>query len=134
MLLTREQILAADDTSKRETVPVPEWFPDGEVLVGVMLGHERDKFEVEYQRAREGKSPNGIRAWLAAATLVDERGKRLFTPSDVTALARKSSIPLDRIWDVATRINGLTQKDVEALQKNSPAAPSGDSGSSSQES
>ena len=133
MFLTRDQILSADDTSKRVTVPVPEWADGGEVLVGIMEGHQRDKFEVEYSKAREGKSPHGIRGWLAAATLIDESGKRLFTPADIAALSRKSSIPLDRIWEAATKLNGLTQADVEALQKNFPAAPSGDSGSSSPE-
>lgn len=126
MSLTAEQILAADDL-KRELVPTPEW--GGEVFVVTMTGEERDAFEASCVNGSGGKPDlANFRAKLAARTVCDDNGKLLFTQAEVTALGKKSCSPLDRIADVAARLNYLGEKDVDALVKNSDGAPSADSG------
>lgn len=116
-ILKREQILSADDL-KRESVSVPEW--GGEVLVRTMTGAERDAFEAAIGggKARQVNTAN-IRARLVALTVVDEAGARLFADGDMEALGRKSAAALDRCFSVAMRLNGLSAKDVEELEKNS---------------
>jgi hypothetical protein len=118
-LLTREQILAADDL-KRETVPVPEW--GGDVIVKSLTGAERDEFEDSVVRQR-GKSRElnlrNARARLVSLSLVDEAGSRLFSAGDVEQLGRKSAAALDRVFGAAQRLSGLTEQDVDELAKNS---------------
>lgn len=126
-LLTREQILAADDCSRSETVPVPEW--GGDVIVGVIGGDERDRFELfREQEVKKGRASEGFRALLVAMACKDENGKPIFKPEDVLALGKKSSFVLERVFRVALKVNGIGDEAIEATEKNSDAAPSGDSG------
>lgn len=122
MLLTRDDILASPLSLPVERVPVPEWQPDGEVLVKTMTGAERDAFEQEVVAA--GDRLDNIRARIAAHTCVDEQGKRLFSPDDIQALGRTSCVALDRVFDAARRLNKLSKQDVEELEKNSARDPS----------
>ena len=113
-MLTKDQILAANDLTK-ETVDVPEW--GGPVFVRVLTGAERDAFESEAVGDRRvGKS--NVRAQLCARAICDERGDRLFSDDEVGALAAKSAAALDRVFEAASRLNGLSGRDVEELEKN----------------
>lgn len=124
-MLTREQILAADDVAS-EVVAVPEW--GGEVRVKVMTGAERDAFEsLVTAKAKLGQLADNMRATVVAASVVDETGTPLFTERDIEALGRKSWTALERVADVAARLNRLTDADVEEIRKNS--GPSPDAGS-----
>lgn len=129
-LLTRDQILAADDLP-RELVEVPEW--GGAVLVRTLTGAERDQFEAQVveMRGRKIKSLNmaNLRARLVSLCVVDEKGERLFTDADVKALGGKSAAALQRVFDVASRLSGLGEEDIEELEKNLDAGRNGDSGS-----
>ena len=113
-MLTKEQILRADDLS-REKVEIPEW--GGVVFVRTLSGTERDAWELRLSSIRE-KGVGDIRASLAVACVVDESGKRLFADSDIAELGKKSWKPLDRIFDVAMRLNKMREEDVEELAKN----------------
>jgi hypothetical protein len=111
-VLTRDAILGADDLPK-EKVEVPEW--GGDVYVRTLTGTERDSFEKQWAG---GKVPEHVRAGLVVKTLVDESGKRIFEDGDVAKLGSKSAMVLDRLFAIAQRLNGLSQKDVEELEKN----------------
>lgn len=116
-LLTRENILAADDLG-RELVNVPEW--GGDVYVRGLTGKERDQFEASMIDQR-GKSQTvnlqNIRAKLAGLSICDENGKRIFTDADLAALAGKSALALNRVFEVARRLSGLGDDDVKELTK-----------------
>lgn len=116
-MLTKEQILSADDMQK-EVVSVPEW--GGDVWVRAMSASERDKLESEQISARRDKRDelSNIRARVCARCIVDDEGNRMFDESDIEALGQKSAAALDRVFDAAQRLNGLSEKDVEALEKN----------------
>lgn len=126
-LLTREQILGVADLGF-EDLDVPEW--GGSVRVGMLMGAERDAFEQEIV-TRQGKKVHvnlvNIRARLVALTVIDAEGQRLFSEADVKALGRKSALALNRVFEVAQRINGLTEADMEELAGNSGSAQSDDS-------
>jgi hypothetical protein len=111
MALDRSTILAFSDLTT-EVVDVPEW--GGSVHVRTMTGSERDRFEAEHI-----KDPSkDFRARIVATTVCDENGTRLFEPEDIPILGRKSCSALDRITDVAVRLNGFSKKDQEELAKN----------------
>jgi len=111
MNLTRDQILAASDRPI-EAVDVPEW--GGTVHVKTMSGSQRDRFEAEFTKDR-GKD---IRARLAAYALCDEAGNGLFSEADIKALGEKSTAALQRVFDVALRLNAVSTADIDELAKN----------------
>jgi hypothetical protein len=132
-LLTRTQILEAEDL-EREVVPVPEW--GGSVLIRGLTGRERDAFEVSIVRMQGGapgagmeRSLQNIRARLVAMSAIDESGARLFEDRDVRALGEKSAAALDRLFDVARRLSGLSEGEVQEMAEDFGGGPSGDSGS-----
>lgn len=129
-LLTREQILAADDTQK-ELVPVPEW--GGDVWVYGLSGTLRDRFE-EGTMDLSGKRPkvdlDNLRARLCALAMRDEKGSRLFDDSHVRELGMKSSAALNRVYEVAQRLSGMGPQDVQEMAKNFEPARGSGSGSS----
>lgn len=118
MILTRDDILRADDI-QAEIVDVPEW--GGQVRVKGLSGTERDRFEQDSidQRGKANKlNLANIRARLLVLCLVDEQGNRLFQRSDIDLLGQKSAAALNRVFEVARRLSGLNQEDVEELAEN----------------
>jgi len=117
-LLTRDQIFDSQDIQE-EIVAVPEW--GGSVKVRGMTGIERDVFESSIM---QGKGKNikmnwqNVRAKLVVHSVIDEDGNKLFTDADVARLGEKSAAALDRVFDVAQRLSGITKEDVEELAKN----------------
>lgn len=129
MILTREQILEASDR-KTEDVPVPEW--GGTVRVQSLSGRERDIYEAGLvQLGNDGTVRKvdmaNARSRLASLSIVDERGERVFTEEDVEALGEKSAIALERVFDVAARLCGLTEEAIEEMTAGFAGAPSGSS-------
>lgn len=116
-LLTRENILNADDIAHRD-VEVKEW--GGTVRVRSMSGAERDAFEQSILDAK-GKAKNikNIRARFVASLIVDEKGDRVFADSDIEALGKKNGKALDHLFDVAQKLSGMAEDDLEELAGNS---------------
>ena len=125
--LTRDTILQREDIKTVE-VECPEW--GGTVLVRGMSGVERDKFEASLvveddssaqkkggrrRRAEVKTTMDNIRAKICVWCMVDEQGNRLFTEADVAELGKKSAAPLDRVYDRASKLSGITEDDVEEM-------------------
>lgn len=128
--LSRDVILAATDV-QFEDVEVPEW--GGKVRVKSLTGKERDALEssmIVGKGKNKDVSLSNLRAKLVAQSVVDEQGMAIFTDEDIPALGAKSAAALNRVYEVAQRLSGITQDDVDELTKNSETAPSDDSGSS----
>jgi len=133
LLSNADAILGIDD-KEYEDVDIEQW--DVTVRIAVMSGASRDKWEMSMMQtdnSDRGYSLNikGLsRASLVALCLVDEKFNRIFvTNEQIEALSNKSAVVLDRLYEVAQRINGITDEDVEDLEKNSVAVQNGDSGS-----
>ena len=124
MLLSRESILGADDR-KTEDVAVPEW--GGTVRVRALSGTERDAYEAGIVQLRgDGtKTVNlkNLRGRLVALSCVDDEGNRLFTDEDAIALGDRSASALERVFDVARKLSGLSEDDVEELAEGFGSAP-----------
>lgn len=116
-VLGRDQILQAQDIAK-ELVHVPEW--GGDVYVRGMTGAERDKFEASLLTGKtNSKTMNliNVRAKMASLTICDESGGLLFSEADVKELSKKSAAALQRIFEIAQRLSGLGEADIEELSE-----------------
>ena len=126
-LISREAFLSADDL-KFEDVPVPEMGEDASVRIQVMPGNVRDVWEEGLTKRRDvnDKITNlkGMKAELLVECAVDDDGTRLFTAEDVMAINEKNGTVIDRLCDVAMKLNGLSDKSLEEMRKNSEADPS----------
>ena len=126
-LLSRDQIAEAKDVVF-EDVEVPEW--GGSVRVRGLTARQRGEYE---QSLVKGTGRNrsiemrGGRERLLVLCCVDETGMALFTADDVRMLARKSAAAVERVYDVAARISGLTEAEAGADLEDFDTAQSGDS-------
>lgn len=131
-LLSREQILAADDI-KDEYVSVPEW--GGTVRVQGLTGAQRDAFEVSLIEQKKGKSQEvnlrNLRAKMVSWSIVNDLGNRLFSDHDVNELGQKSAKALQRVFKVARELSGIDEEDIDELTAELGEDPSDASGSDS---
>lgn len=116
-MLRREDILGAADIVI-EKLYIPEWF--GDVYVKSMNGTERQACDAIILKNRPD-----VLATIAAFSIVDEQGERLFSPTDIVALAKKSSYALERIWDWHKAHSGIGAKALEESLKNSEPGQNG---------
>lgn len=113
---------------KREPADAPQWQSDleGEPLfVRGLTGTERDEYEAS--RLRVSFDPKGrakreldltnLRARLVAKCLVDADGKRVYADAEVAELGQEPGDILDRLYEQALRLSGLSDEDNEALEK-----------------
>lgn len=114
-MLTKSDIQAVND-HKREEVHVPEW--GGSLFVRTLSGQERDAFEASQMGAKGDAKLQDIRARFVVACACDEKGEALFEAKDVAWLTLKSSSALSRVFNVASKLNAMTEADVEDLAKN----------------
>ena len=94
---------------------MPEW--GGDVLVRGLGGAERDQLEALMLQDKE-RSYDNLSARLAAMSIVDEQGARLFTDVDVAALGKKSAGALRRVVEAAQRLSAMSASDAAELIKN----------------
>ena len=119
MLTTKESILTKDDL-KSEIVLIPEWGDS--VRVWMLTGADRDAYEqllIEQRGPDVGTNVKNIRARLAAFCVRDDNNERLFLDAEIDALGKKNAKALDRIYEVAYRLNAFGRREVEELAGNS---------------
>jgi len=114
MALSKAAILAAKDTKLSDPVKVPEW--GGEVYIKTLCGTERDLFEEAYA---ENKMKQ-FRSRFLVLTLSDDKGSRLFDDNDIEELGKKSSVVINRLFEVAWKHNALSNEAVDDLGEGSP--------------
>lgn len=132
----KDQILTADDLTTVD-VKVPEW-PDksngGKPLVvrlRMLTGAERDAFEESFAITRNGERKSNysnFRARLLVRCIVDpDDGTLVFTDRDAAKLGKKSAAAINRLFDRAQRMNGITDRSVDEEAEDFGDAPSGSS-------
>ncbi len=118
-MLDKQAILSAADL-KTEKVEVPEW--GGAVTVSQITAADRDRFEASIYvgegTARKTNTAN-MRARLCAICLVDEKGERLFSDEEANALGKKNADVMDRLFDIAQRLNGMNKAEADKAKKDS---------------
>jgi len=121
MSLSKTAILAAKDVRLSDAIDVPEW--GGSVYVKTLSGLERDAFEESYAEQKM----RAFRVRFLVLTLCDDAGERLFADNDHDALGKKSSVVINRLFELAWSHNAFTTEAVESLGKDSASAQSGGS-------
>lgn len=131
-LLNREKLLQKE---KLEVVKV-DLGNDGFVFVRQMTGRERDHFEKSILREvrRGGRlttyevASEDFRAKLAVCTVCDDKGVLMLSAVDISTLSQNmSAFTLEKIVNVAQKLNKISEEDKEELVKNSDAGQAGDS-------
>ncbi|MGH3598936.1 MAG: hypothetical protein ACRDQH_01445 [Pseudonocardiaceae bacterium] len=113
-LLGREQILGAEDLETKD-VEVPEW--GGTVRVRGLSAGERDRHEMRMALAQRDGVLTDVRASVVASAIIDENGKRVFSDAEIMVLSKKSADALDRLFDVVSKLSGMTEEKLrEAVQ------------------
>ena len=115
-MLNREAILAAQDL-KTEDVDVPEW--GGAVRVRMMSGLERDALGASLVGPDGKVSAERYKYKVLVRSLAADDGSRLFRDDEIEALAAKNPSVLERLYQVADRLNGMSESAVGAAEKNS---------------
>lgn len=142
-LLTAEQLLTRDELVKEKvvlgtTILEPAVFEGEELLkeavveedyvyVRQMTAHEKNVWEMsQLQKTGEGKKASydvvldDYRAKLAVVCVCDESGNLLFKPNQYALLSKNiGAAKLEKIVDVAQRLNAVTEEDRELMVKNS---------------
>lgn len=130
-LLSKTDIFGADDR-RYEEIAVPEW--GGTVRLRSLTGEERDQYEASMVKRVGGRQVDNLRnarARLVVLAACDENGAPLFDATDAAALGRRNSAALDRLFEAACKLSGISDDDVAELEGNSEPAQSGPSTSDS---
>lgn len=128
-ILSADEILAADDLAM-ELVDVPEW--GGSVYVLALTGEQRGALEkacsvTDGDTGAVSVDTEKFMVSTVMLCMVDANRNRLFTGDEARVkLNRKSQAGLRRVFDAASRVSVLTQKDREVQRGNSvPATGTG---------
>lgn len=109
-----------------ERVEVPAL--GGFVYIRAMSGSERDAWEKSLLVGRGKKrdvDTTNVRARLIARVACNDKGDRLFTDAEAETLGKLRVDVLNTLFEVAQRLSGVSDADVEELGKGSaPAAGS----------
>jgi hypothetical protein len=122
-MLSRDDILKAEDITYDE-VDVPEW--GGTVRLRGLTGLERDTWEASNRLLKGSEyvpNPRGAKARLLVRAIVDAEGARLFRDQDAGALGARSAAVLERLFDRAAELSGLTDDAVGSAEGNSEDTP-----------
>lgn len=110
-MLTRDQILRARDFETK-TIDVPEW--GGEVLVRSLSGRSRDQLEAKYMAGELV----GLKAFVVASCVCDEDGVLVFAAEDIEALHGRSASAIERVFEAAFSVSGLSPGAVQDAEGN----------------
>lgn len=126
----RDFVISHDDRVY-ESVVVPEW--DGRtVWLRSPDSAARDAFEAGLIVERKKRKANGkmkterkaeldnIRAKLVVLCVCEDKGNPtlVFKPDDAAMLGAKNAAAVDRIYEVAQRLAGISEEDIDELAGN----------------
>ena len=111
MLLTKQQILDADDLPTEE---VDVW--GGKVLVIALSAKERENLRLSLNDENDLLT---VMIKLVSLTIVDKAKSRIFDEKDIEALREKSAKEIDKVFSVAQKLSGLGENTIGEIEKNS---------------
>jgi hypothetical protein len=114
-VVSRDEYLSAASKVVKEDVPVPELGEGAVVPVWQMTSRELTQFELSCTKANEAS----VRERYLVAVCKDDNGVALFTSDDIATLAKSNVAMIDRVTQVARRLNTVTQSQLEDAKKNS---------------
>jgi len=120
VVLNKDMILTVEDYDI-QTIHVKEW--GGSIILKSMTGAGRDRYETACIRQGAGQGAGkldmtDLKALLLSMTIVGEDHKPLFTAKDVTALNTKNAKVINRLCEIAQKMNAIGDDGVEEAEKN----------------
>lgn len=124
--MNKDAIQAAHDL-EIVRVSVPEW--GGHVYIKTIKARTRDNFEMEVTQGGKSMNAQNMRAKLVSIALCDKEGELVFqnTSEGAGVLAKKSALVVDRLFDIAAALAGITEDAQKVLEKNLETDQQGDS-------
>lgn len=118
------EFLSKDQIFGNSTLPTEEVAAfGGKVLVQGLTVNERDNFEAScLMTGPDGKQTVnvvGMRAKLVAKCCIKPDGTRLFEDKDALKIGSLPARQVERVFEVAQRLSGISDNDLKALEKNS---------------
>ena len=122
-----------------EPVDLSKWAGPGATLyVRAMNATERDGYEAGLISQSQGRGKRGgsvdvdlvnARAKLVAICTVNAQtdGVRVFKDSEVKAIGQKNGAMVDALYEVAARLSGITQEDMDETLQDFETGPGGGS-------
>jgi 5'-3' exonuclease len=122
-MLSVDQILNAPLAT--ETVNIPKL--KGDITIRELTGTERAAIELLSMDVKNNKELHKkIKPMVAAYSIVDENGDRMFTDKQIPDLAKLSGTVLDKIAGVAERLAGMGPEDIPKAAKKSMKTQDGE--------
>jgi len=113
--ITAAQLSAVKDF-EIEAIEIPEW--GGWVNIRSLSARERDLFEVSIGAVMGKQNLSNMRARLVVLCLCDEDGNRIFEDNQADELGAKNALVINRLFDKARKLSGMSDEDVKELEKN----------------
>lgn len=140
--LTRDQFVTKANRRRIVECPVPEFAEPGEeaprVRLREILSSERVDIELAMLKEQKGGGTRMdreayavLRGRLLVLSLVGDDDEPLFAPDEYLVFRGMASGGVERLFEAARQLSGLSQSDVETMAGNSGTAPSGGSPSNS---
>ena len=115
MSLTREEIFASRKDRKPLEMDVPEW---GEKSIFIRVLSAEDQLTVF-----DGVAKRDFPILVLLHAVCDEHGKPIFDSTDAAELAKEDFPIIMRVFRVAARLNGFTNKELEEATESFAPAP-----------
>jgi len=111
-----EQVLAMDDAQRLDVI-IPEWG-SASIRVVSMTGTERSEIEKRWTKTDASTDPAAFRADVLQRTLKSDDGSPFGTPDQIKALIGKNAQAVERLFEAACRVSGMSKRDVKELEGN----------------
>ena len=99
----------------------------GRVIVQGLTVNQRDDFEagclITERNGKQRVNVLGMRAKLVALCCINQDGSRLFEDADALKIGALPAKDVERVFEAAQRLSGISDRDLEELEKNSASGP-----------
>lgn len=120
-ILTADRFFAIAERPKQD-VPFPEAGNGAVIPVWGLTPTERTRFERRFQRevapADRDALLEAFRECLVATCCRNDDGSLVFSESDVSRLGKSHGALVERLFDVAGQLSGITKQDADTAVKN----------------
>lgn len=125
-LFSKDEIWAIDDNTY-DYVEVPEWG-NKKVRIKALSASERDRYEQSLGKMdKKGNMVPDLtnqRARLVSLSVVDGKGNRMFSDTEVLKLGTKNAKALSRIYSASAKLSGLGEESAEEVEEDFDGAQS----------
>ncbi|MFK3873109.1 hypothetical protein [Pseudoalteromonas rhizosphaerae] len=91
----------------------------GDVWIKALNIKQQEEFEnLAFKDSSSLNDEISLKSLMVIKTAEDEAGNKLFDMDDLEQLSTMAAAPINKMFSVASRINNVTQSDIDELTKN----------------